>query len=203
MNVLSPDKWDRAAAACLHLPIFCFFTPFGAAAPCAAVQGRSLSAAVSKDAVEQGQAADRPKWLKAPHAHASTARLRQQAAEALAMREGRARCARDRRSRRIESRTERCLRGSASGPYGRPLPAQSALGSCRARPRRRRGDREEQFPIGRCSRCRRSSQADEGHPAPPQRGSRDSRSGVPNPAALFFRSPWLAVQHVDESEYDR
>ena len=27
MNVLSPDKRDRAAAACLHLPIFCFFTP--------------------------------------------------------------------------------------------------------------------------------------------------------------------------------
>jgi hypothetical protein len=104
--VAAKPPLDGAAAACLHLPIFCFFTPLGAAAPCAAVQGQSLSAALAKDAVERGQAADRPKWLKAQYAHAATqkalatARLRKQAAEALAMREGRARCARDRRSHR-------------------------------------------------------------------------------------------------------
>jgi hypothetical protein len=60
MNVLSANKRDRAAAACLHLPIFCFFTPFGAASPRAAVQGRGLSAALAKDAVERAKRPNAP-----------------------------------------------------------------------------------------------------------------------------------------------
>ena len=65
MNVLSPDKRYRAAAACLHLPIFCFFTPFGAASPRRGSRSQSIRCAGEG----RGRARTAPSELKAQHAH--------------------------------------------------------------------------------------------------------------------------------------
>jgi hypothetical protein len=43
MNVLSPDKRDRAAAACLYLPIFCFLTPIARAVAAGIGAGRAAA----------------------------------------------------------------------------------------------------------------------------------------------------------------
>jgi hypothetical protein len=44
MNVLSPNMRDRATAACLHLPIFCFFTPIARAGVRARVSPKGAKA---------------------------------------------------------------------------------------------------------------------------------------------------------------